>query len=86
MKSIGSMIVLLMIGSLANVGWSGAQSLSADSNLVAASKAPVLTEVEVRFVELSQEDLDRECLGTARWMQSAVSAQGDYAIGQERGN
>lgn len=59
MKSIGSMIVLLMIGSLANTAWSGAQNPAADSNQVATSKSPVLIEVEVRFVELSQEALDQ---------------------------
>ncbi|MBI2440219.1 MAG: hypothetical protein HYV35_02490 [Lentisphaerae bacterium] len=57
MKSIGSMMVLLVIGSLASSGWSGAQSPSADSNQVAASNAPVFIEVEARIVELNQEDL-----------------------------
>lgn len=59
MNSIGSMIVLLIIGSLANTAWSGAQSPLTDSNQVVASKAPVFIEVQVRFVELIQEDLSQ---------------------------
>lgn len=58
MKSIGSMIVLLIIGSLTNTAWSGAQSSSADSNQVVVSKAPVFIEVAVRILELNQENLD----------------------------
>lgn len=59
MKSIGSMIVLLMIGSLANIGWSGVQNPVAQSNQVATSKSPVFIEVEVRMIELSQEALSQ---------------------------
>lgn len=59
MKSIGRIIVLLMIGSLVNAGWSGVQSPLAVSNQAAASKAPVFIEVEVRFLELSREDINQ---------------------------
>ncbi|MFA5043771.1 MAG: hypothetical protein WC381_09565 [Kiritimatiellia bacterium] len=57
MKSIGSMIVLVIIASLANTTWCGAQNPAAHSNQAATSRSPIFIEVEVRFIELSQEDL-----------------------------
>lgn len=63
MKSIGSLIVLLMIGSLANTAWSGVQSPLSNSNRVAICKSPIQVEIEVRFIELSQEDFNRLDVG-----------------------
>lgn len=59
MKSIGSMIVLLLIESLVNPAWSVEQTTVAHSNQVATSKSPVFIEVEVRMIELSQEALSQ---------------------------